>query len=139
MGTEVSPSCSLASDQSPVKRSRFRARSAVCCKSRITASLLATDHGPREPKILRAADETQRTKRGRTRAGRLGDSLGEAILIGAGAGMGVDSGLPDFRGGSGFWKAYPPYAKLGLDFVSLANPRWFVSDPNWPGASMGTA
>jgi NAD-dependent SIR2 family protein deacetylase len=53
----------------------------------------------------------------------------EAILIGAGAGMGVDSGLPDFRGGSGFWNAYPPYAKLNLDFISLANPRWFVSDP----------
>lgn len=53
----------------------------------------------------------------------------QAILIGAGAGMGVDSGLPDFRGASGFWKAYPPYARLGLDFVSLANPRWFVSDP----------
>ena len=30
----------------------------------------------------------------------------EAILIGAGAGMGVDSGLPDFRGKHGFWKAY---------------------------------
>src|SRR4051812_37941164 len=53
----------------------------------------------------------------------------EAILIGAGAGMGVDSGLPDFRGGAGFWKAYPPYARLGLDFVSLANPRWFREDP----------
>lgn len=53
----------------------------------------------------------------------------QAILIGAGAGMGVDSGLPDFRGGSGFWKTYPPYAKLRLDFVSLANPRWFASDP----------
>jgi NAD-dependent SIR2 family protein deacetylase len=53
----------------------------------------------------------------------------EAIMIGAGAGMGVDSGLPDFRGGQGFWTAYPPYAKLGLDFVSLANPRWFLTDP----------
>ena len=53
----------------------------------------------------------------------------EAILIGAGAGMGVDSGLPDFRGGSGFWKAYPPYAKLGLEFTAIANPRWFRSDP----------
>jgi len=52
-----------------------------------------------------------------------------AILIGAGAGMGVDSGLPDFRGDSGFWKAYPLYARLGLDFVALANPRWFASDP----------
>jgi NAD-dependent SIR2 family protein deacetylase len=53
----------------------------------------------------------------------------EALIIGAGAGMGVDSGLPDFRGNEGFWKAYPPFAKLGLSFVELANPRWFRSDP----------
>jgi NAD-dependent SIR2 family protein deacetylase len=53
----------------------------------------------------------------------------DALLIGAGAGMGVDSGLPDFRGSKGFWQAYPPYKKLGLDFVSLANPRWFLDDP----------
>jgi NAD-dependent SIR2 family protein deacetylase len=53
----------------------------------------------------------------------------DALLIGAGAGMGVDSGLPDFRGSRGFWRAYPPYEQLGLDFVSLANPRWFAQDP----------
>jgi NAD-dependent SIR2 family protein deacetylase len=53
----------------------------------------------------------------------------DALLIGAGAGMCVDSGLPDFRGDHGFWKAYPPYQKLGLNFVSLANPRWFRTDP----------
>ena len=53
----------------------------------------------------------------------------DAILIGAGAGMGVDSGLPDFRGPQGFWRAYPPYERLGLDFVDLANPGWFVNDP----------
>src|SRR5712692_5001185 len=53
----------------------------------------------------------------------------EALLIGAGAGMGVDSGLPDFRGSKGFWQAYPPYEKLGLDFVALANPAWFQKDP----------
>jgi NAD-dependent SIR2 family protein deacetylase len=52
----------------------------------------------------------------------------DALLIGAGAGMGVDSGLPDFRGKDGFWQAYPPYQRLGLDFVALANPRWFASD-----------
>jgi NAD-dependent SIR2 family protein deacetylase len=51
-----------------------------------------------------------------------------ALVIGAGAGMGVDSGLPDFRGVQGFWRAYPPYEKLRLDFVTLANPRWFQSD-----------
>lgn len=53
----------------------------------------------------------------------------DALFIGAGAGMGVDSGLPDFRGNQGFWKAYPPYAKLGLEFTALANPRWFRNDP----------
>jgi NAD-dependent SIR2 family protein deacetylase len=53
----------------------------------------------------------------------------DALLIGAGAGMGVDSGLPDFRGDKGFWNAYPPYEKLGLNFVSLAQPRWFKTDP----------
>ncbi|GIW89061.1 MAG: NAD-dependent protein deacetylase [Isosphaeraceae bacterium] len=54
----------------------------------------------------------------------------DALLITAGAGMGVDSGLPDFRGRDGFWKAYPPLARLGLDFPSLANPRWFRADPS---------
>jgi NAD-dependent SIR2 family protein deacetylase len=53
----------------------------------------------------------------------------DAIIIGAGAGMGVDSGLPDFRGDAGFWKAYPRYAELGLNFADLANPRWFDEDP----------
>jgi NAD-dependent SIR2 family protein deacetylase len=53
----------------------------------------------------------------------------DALIIAAGAGMGVDSGLPDFRGPQGFWSAYPPYKKLGLHFVELANPRWFRDDP----------
>nr|VFK31601.1 MAG: NAD-dependent protein deacetylase, SIR2 family [Candidatus Kentron sp. MB]VFK75877.1 MAG: NAD-dependent protein deacetylase, SIR2 family [Candidatus Kentron sp. MB] len=53
----------------------------------------------------------------------------EAILIGAGAGMGVDSGLPDFRGDEGFWRAYPPFKRLGLSFVNVANPAWLEADP----------
>ena len=52
-----------------------------------------------------------------------------ALVVTAGAGMGVDSGLPDFRGPEGFWKAYPPYEKLGLTFVDAANPAHFESDP----------
>jgi NAD-dependent SIR2 family protein deacetylase len=51
------------------------------------------------------------------------------LLICAGAGMGVDSGLPDFRGDHGFWQAYPPYRRLGLRFVELADPVHFVADP----------
>lgn len=53
----------------------------------------------------------------------------DALVFAAGAGMGVDSGLPDFRGNEGFWRAYPPYARLGLSFVDLANPAWFERDP----------
>ncbi len=51
------------------------------------------------------------------------------MLIGAGAGMGVDSGLPDFRGDEGFWRAYPPLRHLGIGFSDMANPRWFDQDP----------
>lgn len=54
----------------------------------------------------------------------------EAIVITAGAGIGVDSGLPDFRGNEGFWRAYPPIAKLGLTFAEMANPEWFDTDPD---------
>jgi NAD-dependent SIR2 family protein deacetylase len=52
-----------------------------------------------------------------------------ALLVTAGAGMGVDSGLPDFRGTQGFWRAYPVIAKLGLSFEEMANPAWFRDDP----------
>jgi NAD-dependent SIR2 family protein deacetylase len=67
-----------------------------------------------DPAIARAADAIQNA---------------DALLIGAGVGMGVDSGLPDFRGPQGFWSAYPPYQKHGLHFADVANPRWFATDP----------
>jgi NAD-dependent SIR2 family protein deacetylase len=51
------------------------------------------------------------------------------LVVTAGAGMGVDSGLPDFRGDQGFWKAYPMYERLGLSFVDAANPEHFERDP----------
>lgn len=51
----------------------------------------------------------------------------DGLLIGAGAGMGVDSGLPDFRGPEGFWKAYPPFR--GKKFSDLSTPHWFTRDP----------
>jgi NAD-dependent SIR2 family protein deacetylase len=53
----------------------------------------------------------------------------DALVIAAGAGMGVDSGLPDFRGRDGFWRAYPKLAALRLDFESIATPGWFDEDP----------
>ncbi len=53
----------------------------------------------------------------------------ENLVFCAGAGMGVDSGLPDFRGDSGFWRAYPPLRSLGISFHQMANPAWFRRDP----------
>ena len=64
----------------------------------------------------------------------------DALIVGAGAGMGVDSGLPDFRGTEGFWKAYPPYAQLGLSFARAGQPALVRRPtPRWPGASTATA
>ena len=53
----------------------------------------------------------------------------DGLLITAGAGMGVDSGLPDFRGNEGFWKAYPALADAGISFSSIANPYAFRKNP----------
>jgi len=63
--------------------------------------------------------------------------LADAIFITAGAGIGVDSGLPDFRGNEGFWKAYPPIAKLGYSFTDMANPKWFKQKPELAWAFYG--
>ena len=61
----------------------------------------------------------------------------DALLVTAGAGIGVDSGLPDFRGNTGFWKEYPVIKDLGVSFVEMANPEWFVSDPKLAWAFYG--
>jgi len=53
----------------------------------------------------------------------------EALLVCAGAGMGVDSGLPDFRGNQGFWEAYPALRASGIVFHEIANPAAFEADP----------
>jgi len=55
----------------------------------------------------------------------------EAIVVTCGAGMGVDSGLPDFRGDKGFWKEYPPIAERGLSFIECADPEHFNKDPDF--------
>lgn len=72
-----------------------------------------TDAPHRLPELFRAAADAVRSA--------------DALLIGAGAGMGVDSGLPDFRGAEGFWKAYPPFR--GRQFAELSTPHWFTADP----------
>lgn len=46
-----------------------------------------------------------------------------ALIITAGAGMGVDSGLPDFRGPEGFWNTYKTF-KNKYSFTDCANPAF---------------
>ncbi len=53
----------------------------------------------------------------------------DALLVTAGAGLGVDSGLPDFRGDQGFWRAYPALGRRGLGFTTVASPQTFSEDP----------
>lgn len=53
----------------------------------------------------------------------------DSLLITAGAGMGVDSGLPDFRGNTGFWKTYPALAHAHIPFQAIANPAAFEAAP----------
>lgn len=54
----------------------------------------------------------------------------DALVVAAGAGMGIDSGLPDFRGPGGFWAAYPALGRRGLNFYDMANPTTFETDPS---------
>lgn len=53
----------------------------------------------------------------------------DGLLITAGAGMGVDSGLPDFRGPGGFWKHYPALRKENVLFQDIASPQAFHDNP----------
>lgn len=63
------------------------------------------------------------------RAGARALANADALLITAGAGMGVDSGLPDFRGSEGFWRAYPALGRARLRFEEIADPVHFERDP----------
>ncbi|MCM8595863.1 Sir2 family NAD-dependent protein deacetylase [Accumulibacter sp.] len=62
---------------------------------------------------------------------RCAELIGEAdgLLVTAGAGIGVDSGLPDFRGPQGFWGAYPALGRARIAFEQIANPAAFAARP----------
>jgi NAD-dependent SIR2 family protein deacetylase len=53
----------------------------------------------------------------------------DSLVIAAGAGIGVDSGLPDFRGEDGFWKAYPALGRARTSFREIASPDAFQTAP----------
>jgi NAD-dependent SIR2 family protein deacetylase len=54
----------------------------------------------------------------------------DSLIVAAGAGIGVDSGLPDFRGNEGFWRAYPALREAQLEFHSIASPQAFRARPS---------
>lgn len=56
-------------------------------------------------------------------------SQADGLLITAGAGLGVDSGLPDFRGKEGFWHAYPALGRERMHFQDIACPEAFRDRP----------
>ncbi len=53
--------------------------------------------------------------------------------------MGVDSGLPDFRGKEGLWKAYPYFKDAGMSFSDAANPDFLREITRNFGSSMDIA
>ncbi len=53
----------------------------------------------------------------------------DSLIFSAGAGMGVDSGLPDFRGNQGMWQAYPALGRQKIEFTAIANPQAFKDNP----------
>jgi len=63
----------------------------------------------------------------------------DGLLLTAGAGMGGDSGLPDFRGADGFWRAYPALHAKRTHFEEIANPAAFLHDPVRAWASVAIA
>ena len=53
----------------------------------------------------------------------------DAILIIAGAGMGIDSGLPDYRGPNGLWNTWHPAKELKLTYEKISTHEIFLDDP----------
>ena len=54
----------------------------------------------------------------------------EALLIVAGAGMGIDSGLPDYRGPNGLWNTWHPARELNMRYEQLSTNELFLNDPH---------
>lgn len=60
------------------------------------------------------------------------------VIILAGSGMSVDSGLPDYRGDDGFWKRYKPFQYKNVNLSSVSNPSFFKKDPSKQPLTMDT-
>lgn len=72
-------------------------------------------HSPVQQKLVQAAQWIREAK---------------SLVIAAGAGMGVDSGMPDFRSHNGFWRSYPALARGRIRFEDAASPMMFERQPS---------
>jgi len=55
----------------------------------------------------------------------------DAILILAGAGLSVESGMPSYLSNSdSFWESFPPFKKKNMTFYDVSNPAFFLNDPH---------
>ncbi len=55
----------------------------------------------------------------------------KVLIIIAGAAMGIDSGIPDFRGPTGFWQDYPPLNENKLTITEIFVPQLLDKDPEF--------
>ena len=62
---------------------------------------------------------------------KIGDIIknSDCLLIVAGAGMGIDSGLPDYRGPNGLWNTWHPAKTLNMTYDKLSTHENFIEDP----------
>ena len=54
----------------------------------------------------------------------------QALFITSGSGMGVDSGLPYFRGTQGLWAHYPIFKKEKITFDDFVQYDFFKYNPH---------
>jgi NAD-dependent SIR2 family protein deacetylase len=52
----------------------------------------------------------------------------EGMVIVAGAGMAVESGLPALRNDEDLWREYPALGAAGLSWAEVGDPHWFLRD-----------
>jgi len=53
----------------------------------------------------------------------------DALLIVAGAGLGIDSGLPDYRGPQGLWNTWHPAKSMKMTYENLSTHELFLDNP----------
>jgi NAD-dependent SIR2 family protein deacetylase len=61
----------------------------------------------------------------------------DTVVVTASAGMSADSGLLDILRDQGLWKTYPPYERLGLRIIDVANTAHFTRSPEFAWGFFG--